>query len=77
MLELCSHLCCRVFGAVIFGALSLGRESQFAPDYGRAKLSASQIFALLSKEPRIDNYSTEGLKPVSFYKRSTISRFHN
>jgi hypothetical protein len=49
---------CRVFGAIIFGALSLGRESQFAPDYGKAKLAASEIFALLEKQPRIDNYST-------------------
>jgi hypothetical protein len=55
----------RVFGAIIFGAISLGRESQFAPDYGKAKLAASEIFALLEKRPRIDNYSTEGLKPVS------------
>jgi hypothetical protein len=55
----------RVFGAIIFGALSLGRESQFAPDYGKAKMSASQIFALLAKQPRIDNYSMEGLRPVS------------
>lgn len=55
-----------MFGAVIVGALSLGRESQFAPDYGKAKMSAAQIFALLEKKPRIDNYSSEGLKPVSF-----------
>jgi ATP-binding cassette subfamily B (MDR/TAP) protein 1 len=52
----------RVFGAVLLGAVSIGRESQFAPDYGRAKTSAAQIFALLEKKPRIDNY----LKNVEF-----------
>lgn len=46
--------------------MSIGRESQTAPDYGKAKTAAAQVFALLEKKPRIDNYSTEGLKPVSF-----------
>jgi hypothetical protein len=56
-----------VFAAIIFSAFSLGRESQFAPDYGKAKLSAGRILALLEKEPLIDNYSTKGLKPVLFH----------
>lgn len=55
-----------MFGAIFVGALALGREIQFAPDYGKAKMAASQIFNLLAKKPRIDNYSLEGLKPVSF-----------
>jgi ATP-binding cassette subfamily B (MDR/TAP) protein 1 len=55
---------CRVFGAIIFGAFSLGRESQMAPDYGKAKSSAARILNLLDKEPLIDSYSTKGLKPV-------------
>jgi len=54
----------RVFGAIIFGAISLGRESQFAPDFGKAKNSAARIFALLKLPPKIDNYSTEGARPV-------------
>lgn len=53
-------------GAVLLASLSVGQESQFAPDYGKAKCAASRIFALLAKEPSIDSYSTEGLKPVSF-----------
>jgi hypothetical protein len=63
-----------VFAAIIFSAFSLGRESQFAPDYGKAKLSAGRIMTLLEKEPLIDNYSTEGLKPVKFqiFKAETI-----
>lgn len=63
----------RVFGAVIFGAFSLGRESQFAPDYGKAKMSAARIFNLLARQPLIDNYSMEGLKPV----RSTSNTITN
>lgn len=58
------HCPFRVFAATIFIAFSLGRESQFAPDYGKAKLSASRIAAFLEKQPLIDNYSKEGLKPV-------------
>jgi len=54
-----------VFVSIIFGALSLGRESQFGPDYGKAKVAAARIFALFDKNPgTIDSYSTEGVKPV-------------
>jgi len=56
---------CRVFGAVLFGAMAIGQASQFAPDYGKAKAAAAKIFALLDREPLIDSYSTYGQKPVS------------
>jgi len=56
----------RVFVSIIFGALSLGRESQFGPDYGKAKVAASRIFALFDRNlGTIDSYSTEGVKPVT------------
>lgn len=56
----------RVFMAVIFGALSVGQASAFAPNYAKAKLSANRIFYLLDRKPEIDNYSEEGEKLVSF-----------
>ena len=55
----------RVFMAVVFGALSVGQASAFAPNYAKAKLSANRIFAILDRKPEIDNYSEEGEKPVS------------
>ena len=56
----------RVFMAVVFGALSIGQASAFAPNYAKAKISANRIFAILDREPVIDNYSTEGEKLVSW-----------
>ena len=55
----------RVFAAVIFTALSIGRASSYAPDAQKAKVAASRIFQLIQREPDIDGYSTEGEKPVS------------
>ncbi len=55
----------RVFIAVVFGALTVGQATAFAPNYAKAKLSANRIFALLDREPVIDNYSTKGEKLVS------------
>ena len=55
----------RVFMAVVFGALSVGQASSFAPNYAKAKLSANRIFAILDRVPKIDNYSQDGTKPVS------------
>jgi ABC-type multidrug transport system fused ATPase/permease subunit len=62
----------RVFMAVIFGALSVGQASSFAPNYAKAKLSANRIFAILDRKPVIDNYSEEGEKPVSSVKRGGV-----
>ena len=55
----------RVLTAVIFGAMAVGQNSSFAPDYAEAKMSASRMFALFEKVPTIDAYSDEGHKPVS------------
>lgn len=54
-----------VFTAVIFGALGAGEAGSYAPDYAAARESANSIFSLLDREPAIDSYSEEGLKPVS------------
>ncbi|XP_059113272.1 ATP-dependent translocase ABCB1 [Peromyscus eremicus] len=52
-----------VFSAVVFGAMAVGQVSSFAPDYAKAKVSASHIIMIIEKIPEIDSYSTEGLKP--------------
>ncbi|XP_053322474.1 ATP-dependent translocase ABCB1 [Spea bombifrons] len=52
-----------VFSAIVFGAMALGQTSSFAPDYAKAKMSASHIFNLLERVPLIDSYSSEGEKP--------------
>ena len=54
----------RVFAAVVFTALQLGRASSFAGDVSKAKVSAARIFSLLKLEPEIDSESPDGLKPV-------------
>ncbi|KAG2465266.1 MDR1 protein, partial [Polypterus senegalus] len=52
----------RVFSVIVFAAMQVGQSSSFAPDLGKAKVSAQRIFALLEKKPKIDIYSTEGRK---------------
>ncbi|KAM5187674.1 ATP-dependent translocase ABCB1 isoform 1-T2 [Callospermophilus lateralis] len=52
-----------VFSAIVFGAMAVGQVSSFAPDYTKAKVSASHIIMIIEKIPAIDSYSTEGLKP--------------
>ena len=60
---------CRVFSAIVFGGTALGRASNYAPDYAKARTSAARIFELFDREPSIDSYSTEGEKWVSFYPK--------
>ncbi|XP_068942330.1 ATP-dependent translocase ABCB1 [Petaurus breviceps papuanus] len=55
-----------VFSAVVFGAMALGQASSLAPDYAKAKISASHIIMLLERKPLIDSYSGEGQKPKTF-----------
>ncbi|XP_048195905.1 ATP-dependent translocase ABCB1-like isoform X2 [Perognathus longimembris pacificus] len=52
-----------VFSAIVFGANVVGQVSSFAPDYAKAKVSASHVIMIIEKVPEIDSYSTEGLKP--------------
>lgn len=55
----------RVFAAVTFGGMAIGRASAHLPDYIKAKQAAAQIKALLGKESTIDPTSAEGAIPVS------------
>ncbi|XP_017672547.1 PREDICTED: multidrug resistance protein 1A-like [Lepidothrix coronata] len=63
---------CRVFSAVVFGAMALGETSSFAPDYAKAKISAAHLFQLFERVPSIDSYSEEGQKPETFEGNITI-----
>ncbi|XP_054420068.1 phosphatidylcholine translocator ABCB4 isoform X2 [Pteronotus mesoamericanus] len=56
----------RVFSAIVFGAVALGHASSFAPDYAKAKLSAAHLFMLFERQPLIDSYSEDGLRPEKF-----------
>nr|XP_003733647.2 phosphatidylcholine translocator ABCB4 isoform X1 [Callithrix jacchus]XP_054093794.1 phosphatidylcholine translocator ABCB4 isoform X1 [Callithrix jacchus] len=62
-----------VFSAIVFGAVALGHASSFAPDYAKAKLSAAHLFMLFERQPLIDSYSEEGLKPDKFEGNVTFS----
>ncbi|KAJ1100830.1 hypothetical protein NDU88_005905 [Pleurodeles waltl] len=55
-----------VFSAIVFGAMALGQTSSFAPDYAKAKMSASHMFMLFERVPLIDSFSEEGEKPKMF-----------
>ncbi|XP_028718068.1 ATP-dependent translocase ABCB1 isoform X1 [Peromyscus leucopus] len=52
-----------VYSAIVFGAMAAGNVSSFAPDYAKAKVSASHVIMIMEKLPEIDSYSPEGLKP--------------
>ncbi|PWA23942.1 hypothetical protein CCH79_00011020, partial [Gambusia affinis] len=53
-----------VISAVLFGAMAVGEANSFAPNYAKAKMSASHLLMLLNKEPEIDNLSEQGDTPV-------------
>ncbi|XP_054597178.2 ATP-dependent translocase ABCB1 isoform X1 [Nothobranchius furzeri] len=55
-----------VISAVLFGAMALGEANTFAPNYAKAKMSASHLMMLLNKKPDIDNLSQEGVSPDKF-----------
>ena len=57
---------CRVFAAITFGSMAVGRSSTQLPDYTKAKLAASNIKKLLARESAIDPMSTDGETPVSW-----------
>ena len=61
---------------VLFGAMSIGQALSYAPDYGKAKISASRLFALLKRQPKIDNNSNDGILPVSGLKEKVMKREH-
>lgn len=57
--------------SIIFGAMAVGEANSFAPNYAKAKVSASHIMMLINREPSIDNLSHEGEIPVHNTKPHT------
>lgn len=60
-----------VISAVLYGAMALGEANSFAPNYAKAKMSASHLMMLINKEPAIDNLSEDGLSPVNYINPNT------
>ncbi|XP_053289020.1 ATP-binding cassette, sub-family B (MDR/TAP), member 4 [Pleuronectes platessa] len=55
-----------VISTVLYGAMAIGEANSFAPNYAKAKMSASHLMMLMNLEPAIDNLSQEGETPDSF-----------
>lgn len=51
--------------ALILGTMMVGQAVAFAPNYSKARVAASQIFALLDRRPVIDTSAGVGLRLVS------------
>ncbi|XP_005405569.1 PREDICTED: multidrug resistance protein 1-like isoform X1 [Chinchilla lanigera] len=62
-----------VFSTIVFGAMAVGQVSSFAPDYAKARVSASHIIMITEKVPTIDTYSSAGLKPNTLEGNVTFS----
>ena len=56
---------CRVFTAVVFTGITVGRAISLTGDTSKAKTSTAKILALIGRVPEIDSTSNDGLKPVS------------
>ncbi|KAK7086307.1 tRNA N6-adenosine threonylcarbamoyltransferase [Halocaridina rubra] len=52
----------KVTEAFILGAMMVGQAVAFAPNYSKAKVAASKIFALLKRKPLIDSSPGAGLR---------------
>ena len=75
----CLSVClsvCRVFNALIFGAVAAGQAGAFAPNYAKARVSANRIFALLNRIPAIDSYSPEGEKPEKVTPHNNVPSWY-
>ena len=75
---------CRVFAAIIFGAMAMGQAAHFAPDAGKAQEAAGRVFMLLDEVPKIDSYSQDGdqlvsldifVKPHQFFTHQVAYRY--
>ncbi|OQV23113.1 Multidrug resistance protein 1 [Hypsibius exemplaris] len=52
----------RVFFGISFVAMVFGQMSTMLPDYAKARISAGLILKMMNQEPRIDCFSSDGLK---------------
>lgn len=60
-----------VIGAVLHGAVAVGEANSYAPNYAKAKMSASHMMMLIHRKPAIDNLSEEGISLVNHTKPAT------
>ncbi|XP_060069104.1 ATP-dependent translocase ABCB1-like [Ylistrum balloti] len=50
----------KVFIAIVFGGMSVGRQSSYTPDYNKGKIAAGRLFNMIEMKPSIDAASDEG-----------------
>lgn len=62
----------RVFGAIIFGGIVVGRNFSFGVDYVKAKLAAGRIIYLINRKPKIDVRDPRGEKLDNLTGRLSI-----
>lgn len=49
---------------MLYGAMSVGEANSYAPNYAKAKLSATFLLTLINRKPAIDNLSEENASLV-------------
>lgn len=57
---------------VLYGAMAVGEANTYAPNFAKAKLSASHLIALINRQPAIDNLSEEGVSQVNPTQQPTL-----
>lgn len=50
---------------MLYGAMAVGEANTYAPNFAKAKLSASHLMMLIHRKPMVDNLSEEGASPVT------------
>lgn len=50
---------------ILYGAMAVGEANTYAPNFAKAKLSASHLMMLIYRKPMVDNLSEEGVSPVN------------
>ncbi|XP_071152978.1 ATP-dependent translocase ABCB1-like isoform X2 [Mytilus edulis] len=61
--ELEFHLVFRVFGAIIFGGMHVGRTLSNSMDFKKGQLAAGRLFQVIERTPKIDAQEDKGEKP--------------
>ncbi|KAK3108991.1 hypothetical protein FSP39_020354 [Pinctada imbricata] len=56
----------RVFGAIIFGGMHVGRTGAHSPDFNKGRIAASRLFKIIESKPEINAKETTGEKLENF-----------
>lgn len=59
---------------VIFGAIVLGQNASFMPNFAEASLSANRLFTLFNSKSKISPFNSIGLKPKKCHSQLTFSK---